>query len=92
MNLMQSASKKQPWFVYMIETDQNHLYTGISTDVEKRFKQHQSGKGAKFFRMQTPKKIVYTCMCTSKEEALQQEHHIKNLSKLEKRKLTSLQK
>jgi putative endonuclease len=79
MNTMQSVSKKQSWFVYMIETDQKHLYTGISKDVEKRFKKHQSGKGAKFFRMHTPKKIVYSRSFKSKELALQKEWEIKKL-------------
>lgn len=71
--------KKQSWFVYMIETDQQMLYTGISTDVEKRFRQHQSGKGAKFFRMHKAKRIVYSEAFESKSLALQKEYEIKKL-------------
>ena len=39
-----------PWFLYLIRTADNKLYTGITTDVERRYQQHQSGKGAKALR------------------------------------------
>ncbi|MGP6213224.1 DNA damage response exodeoxyribonuclease YhbQ, partial [Escherichia coli] len=39
-----------PWYLYLIRTADNKLYTGITTDVERRYQQHQSGKGAKALR------------------------------------------
>lgn len=39
-----------PWFLYLIRTADNALYTGITTDVARRYQQHQSGKGAKALR------------------------------------------
>ncbi len=39
-----------PWYLYLIRTADNALYTGITTDVQRRYKQHQSGKGAKALR------------------------------------------
>ncbi len=39
-----------PWFLYLIRTADNKLYTGITTDVERRYQQHQSGKGVKALR------------------------------------------
>jgi putative endonuclease len=38
------------WSLYLIRTADNRLYTGITTDVARRFMQHQSGKGAKALR------------------------------------------
>jgi len=38
------------WFLYLIRTADNRLYTGITTDVPRRFRQHQAGKGAKALR------------------------------------------
>jgi putative endonuclease len=38
------------WFLYLVRTEDDKLYTGITTDVERRFHQHQSGKGAKALR------------------------------------------
>ncbi|WP_137503459.1 GIY-YIG nuclease family protein, partial [Escherichia coli] len=39
-----------PWFLYLIRTAYNKLYTGITTDVERRHKEHHSGKGANALR------------------------------------------
>lgn len=38
------------WFLYIIETDGQRLYTGITTDVARRFEEHKTGKGARFMR------------------------------------------
>jgi putative endonuclease len=77
----------KPWFVYIIETESKILYTGITVDVEKRFKTHAEGKGAKFFRIHRPKSVVYIDQVEGKEIALQRENQIKKLSAQEKRKL-----
>jgi putative endonuclease len=77
----------KPWFVYMIETESKILYTGITVDVEKRFKTHVEGKGAKFFRIHRPKRIVYIDQVEGKESALQREIQIKKMSAQEKRQL-----
>ncbi|EDM2309692.1 GIY-YIG nuclease family protein, partial [Salmonella enterica] len=39
-----------PWYLYLIRTADNALYTGITTDVARRYRQHQTGKGAKALR------------------------------------------
>lgn len=77
------------WYVYIIETESSKLYTGITNDLEKRFKKHKLGKGAKFFRLDKPKKIVHFEIYENKSEALKREHQIKKMSKLEKLKLIS---
>ena len=45
--------------VYILECENDKLYTGITTDVERRFREHLSGRGAKFTRMHRPIQIVY---------------------------------
>lgn len=47
------------WYVYIIICSDKSLYTGITTDIERRFCQHLSGKGAKYFRARRPVKVVY---------------------------------
>lgn len=47
------------WFVYIIHCTDGSLYTGITTDVQRRYKQHAAQQGAKFFRGHTPQKMVY---------------------------------
>ena len=68
-------------------TVDNTLYCGIARDVEKRFMEHISGKGAKYTRSHKPLKIVYTKEFENKSEALREEIRIKKLSKKEKQRL-----
>ena len=48
----------QVWALYLLECENGYLYAGISNDVERRFIQHQKGKGAKFTRINRPLKIL----------------------------------
>ena len=73
-------------FVYMILT--GTLYCGYTDDVEKRFNEHLSGKGAKYTRAFKPVKVVYTKEFSSKSEALKEEYRIKHkLSRKQKLEL-----
>ena len=72
----------------MIETQSGKLYTGITTDVERRFQEHcgegGKNKGAKFFRTDKPNKIVYKNCLLSRGEATKLEMEIKKKSRKEK--------
>jgi putative endonuclease len=72
------------WWVYVIECGSGAWYTGVSTDPERRFAEHAAGKGAKFMRMDPPRRIVAVQACGSKGEALSLEAAIKRLSREEK--------
>lgn len=75
-------------FVYIILTTTNKLYCGYSTDVERRFSEHLTGKkGAKFTKINKPVKIVYKKCYKTKSEALKEEYRIKHLTKKEKEEL-----
>lgn len=77
------------WSVYMIRCGDGSLYTGISTDVERRFGEHSTGgpKSAKYLRGRGPLKIVYTKLVGTRSEALVEERRLKRLSKTEKEHL-----
>lgn len=47
------------WYVYIIQCSDRSLYTGITTDPERRFRQHAAGSGAKYFRGRKPLRIVF---------------------------------
>ena len=64
-----------------MQTQDNTLYCGIARDVQKRFQEHLSGKGAKYTRSHKPVKIVYTKEFESRSEAQKEEYRIKHLSK-----------
>ena len=75
------------WSVYIILCSDGSLYTGISTDVERRFRQHQTGKGAKFFRGRRPLAIAYRETGFTRAGASQRESTIKKLSRMKKQAL-----
>lgn len=64
-------------FVYILLTERNTLYCGYTDDVEKRFEQHKSGKGAKYTRANKPVKILWQKEFSTKEEAMKEEYRIK---------------
>lgn len=76
------------WYVYIINCSKdNTLYTGMTNNVEKRVKTHNSGKGAIYTRGRLPVVLLYTEKLSSKSEAAKRERQIKKLSKEEKLKL-----
>jgi 3-methyladenine DNA glycosylase AlkC/predicted GIY-YIG superfamily endonuclease len=83
------VDKKPDWWVYMIQTDKGKLYTGITTDLKRRFEEHASGKGAKYLRGKKLKEMVFTEKHRSRSSATKREIAIKKLSKAEKLKLFS---
>ena len=74
------------WSLYIIEASDLSLYTGITTDVERRFDEHCAGrKGAKFFSGRRPVKIVYREDGHDRSSAARREAEIKKMSRSEKR-------
>ena len=72
------------WFVYILLCKDNSLYTGSTNNLEKRFADHQKGKGSKYTRSHKPVKIVYREEIESKSSALKREIEIKSWSRLKK--------
>lgn len=77
--------KEKSWFVYIIQNEKGYYYTGITTDLERRFGEHQgSKKGAKFFRSGAAVKIVYSKIFPNRSEASKFEASVKKLSRQKK--------
>lgn len=75
------------WFVYILECGDGSLYTGITDDVQRRLRSHETGKGAKYTRGRGPLKLRYQEECESYSHALRREYQIKRLTRHEKLKL-----
>ena len=75
------------WSVYMILCSDDSLYTGISTDVERRYQQHAGKTGARFFRGRQPKKLVYVEHGHDRSSASKREAAIKRLQRKHKLQL-----
>jgi putative endonuclease len=74
-------------YVYLVRCADSTLYCGWTTDLEKRVRAHNSGKGAKYTRSRRPVKLVYAEEFAEKQEALSREWHLKRLSREEKIRL-----
>lgn len=78
------------WKLYILRCGDGSLYTGITTDVEKRLEVHRSGKGAKYTRGRGPLELVYSEECGDHSAALRRELEIKALPREEKKKLIEM--
>jgi putative endonuclease len=91
-----------PWYVYMIQASDGSLYTGITTDVSRRFQEHLGGsesgklgvkkglkKGAKYFQGRKPEKVVYTEQGHDRSSASKREAEIKRLRREQKLELVA---
>ena len=77
------------WTVYMLECADGSLYTGITTDLERRLAEHAAGKGARYTKGRGPFRLVYRETCAGRAEASRRETTIKLLSRAEKLRLFS---
>lgn len=76
------------WSLYIIEASDASLYTGITTDVERRFDEHLRGlRGAKYFNGRRPLEVVYREDGHSRSSASRREAEIKKLTRAEKQNL-----
>lgn len=71
-------------YVYMLKCSDETYYTGWTTDLVKRLKVHNTGKGAKYTRARLPVELAYHLVVEDKSSALKEEYRIKHLSRKEK--------
>lgn len=79
--------QKKPWYLYILECAGGRLYTGITVDVEARYKAHVNGRGAKFTRSYPPARVVLVQVHADRSAASKAEHAIKKLTPDAKRQL-----
>jgi len=74
-------------YVYVLRCTDDTLYTGYTTDPERRVREHGAGEGAKYTRGRTPVELVHVERFASRSAALSREHEIKGLSRAAKERL-----
>ena len=79
------------WYMYVVVCNDNSLYCGITTNIERRLKQHNGAikGGAKYTRSRRPVKIVYSEECKDRSDASKKEIKFKKLKRKEKLKKLS---
>ena len=75
------------WSVYIILCTDDTLYTGITIDITKRYQQHASGQGAKYFRGRQPKQLVYLEPGHNRSTATKRKMNLKKLKRNDKSRL-----
>ena len=76
------------YYVYILQCSDDTLYTGITTDLDRRVYEHNHlAKGAKYTKVRRPVSLVYSQRCENRSLALKREHEIKKLPRAEKLKL-----
>ena len=76
---------KKSWFLYLIECMDGSIYTGIAVDVDARYAQHASGKGARYTRSHPPRRLLAALEYPDRSAAAKAEYRVKCLSAGEKR-------
>lgn len=74
-------------FVYVVACRDDSLYTGYTTDVERRVDEHNEGAGAKYTRGRTPVELVHVERFESRSAAMSREYEVKQLTRLQKERL-----
>lgn len=76
------------YYVYILTCADNTLYCGITTDIKRRVKEHNSSKlGAKYTKARRPVRLSYVREIKNKSEALKLEYKIKKLTRKQKLEL-----
>ena len=76
------------WYVYVLECADHTFYTGISTDLNARVREHNAGDGARYTRGRRPLRLVYSEKAQDRGAAQRREYRIKQLSRIDKSRLS----
>ncbi len=90
---MESAEAGEPrgegprWSLYILECRDGSFYTGVTTDVERRLREHQAGTASRYTRSRRPLALVHLEECGSRSQALARECAVKSLGRKAKEEL-----
>jgi len=81
--------QEQTWFVYILECKDNTLYTGVTTDLDRRLAEHNGDLpgGAKYTRARRPVRLLYQETHENRSQACKRESEIKKMNSEQKRSL-----
>lgn len=77
------------WSLYVLECSDGSFYTGVTTDIDRRFREHQEGKASRYTRTRRPVVLVYREACGTRSQSLARECAVKSLSRERKEELVA---
>lgn len=69
------------WSLYILRCGDGSLYTGVTNDIDRRFRAHQDGRASRYTRTRRPVEIVFREECGSRSQALSRECAVKSMSR-----------
>ena len=87
--LRHGAQLETVWFVYIVRCSDGTLYTGVTTDADKRVAEHNRSQGARYTRSRQPVELVYLEPAADRGAALRRESEIKRMRSAAKRRMIS---
>jgi putative endonuclease len=83
------AAPAAAWHLYILECGDGSYYTGVTTDIERRVREHQDGKASRYTRTHQPVTLIHREECGSRSQALSRECAVKSLSRQAKEALVA---
>lgn len=84
---VKKGKRQDKWVLYILQCSNGAFYTGITNNVERRFKMHNEGKASKFTRTRRPVKLIYQEKCGTRIDALSREYKVKTFTRQRKKEL-----
>ena len=84
-----NATEEAGWSLYILGCCDGSFYTGVTTDIDRRLREHQEGKASRYTRTRRPVVLVYREECGTRSRSLSRECVIKSLSRRRKEELIS---
>jgi putative endonuclease len=81
------ATSKAVWFLYILECCDGSFYTGVTTDIDRRLREHQEGTASRYTRIRRPVVLVYREECGSRSSSLSRECAVKSPSRRRKEEI-----
>jgi putative endonuclease len=78
-----------PWSLYILRCGDGSFYTGVTTDIERRFREHEKGRASRYTRTHRPVVLVYREECGTRSQALSRECAVKSLGRQAKEDLVA---
>jgi len=82
-----NKDSQPPWSVYIIRCRDGKFYTGITTNIDQRIKDHNRGKGCKYTAYRRPVRLVYSEPSPDRSSAMKREAQIKGWSRNKKERM-----
>jgi putative endonuclease len=78
-----------PWSLYILRCSDGSFYAGVTTDIDRRFREHEEGRASRFTRTRRPVVLVYQEKCGSRSQALSRECAVKSMGRQRKEDLVA---